>query len=280
MNKKNFDLNRFGKLVKHDLATLWPTFGPTMLIIVLLPMTIWLSVLVLGHHLNIESIPPVVRLMLICFSVVLVGIMAPSRIYRYANIRKDGIYFAMLPASKLEKFVSMLLMIMVVCPIVALIGGLLVDMFFTLLPFGPYRTSIWNMADSLHELFNFGDDYEAYYYFGRYLTPANVIVSSIGEYLANVALFLFTSTIFKRHKVLFTILALYAIEFVLTLIATPIIVTHFMELSTSGLVDTWVRNYDPDLILQNIYYWGHATNIIFFVGLTLWSGLRLKKMRY
>ena len=78
--------------------------------------------------------------------------VTPSRMYRTCNLQKEGIYYAMLPASKLEKYLSMLLFTIVVCPLLCFLGGMVLDYFLTLLPFGPYNKWLWQtdyLADAL-----------------------------------------------------------------------------------------------------------------------------------
>ena len=136
-----FDWNRFCKVVHKDLRNLWPSFGTTMLILVALPFALWLLMWVLGG--SDIAMPADVRLMIIEYLAMFAALMAPSRLYRTWNLRGEGIYFAMLPASKLEKFVSALIYCLVVCPLAVYLGGLALDMVLTALPVGSWQSWIW-----------------------------------------------------------------------------------------------------------------------------------------
>ena len=112
-----FDWTRFGKVVRKDFQSIWQNAGTTLLIITLLPILAWLLWWVVSGFGDMEPIAPEVRWSFIFGSVMLAAMVTPSRMYRTCNIQKEGIYFAMLPASKLEKYLSMLLFSIVVCPL-------------------------------------------------------------------------------------------------------------------------------------------------------------------
>ena len=107
-----FDWNRFCKVVKKDFRNLWPMFGTTMIVLASLPFAVWLMALVIDRT---AIITPNVRVAMIMIFSSLAALMLPSRLYRTMNLRNEGIYYAMLPASKLEKFVSMLLFTFICC---------------------------------------------------------------------------------------------------------------------------------------------------------------------
>ena len=133
-----FEWSRFCKVVRKDFSNIWQNAGTSLLIITLLPIAAWLLWWAFsGLSDEFPPIIPEIRWGMIVFSVGLAAIFAPSRMYRTCNLQKEGIYFAMLPASKLEKYLSMLLFTIVVCPLLCLLGGIVLDYFLTLLPIGP-----------------------------------------------------------------------------------------------------------------------------------------------
>ena len=281
MKNKNFEWNRFCKVVKKDFRNLWPMFGPTMLILAALPFAVWLFMAVINRDMALH---PDIRLMMIEGVAMLAAIMAPSRMYRTWNLRNKGIYFAMLPASKLEKFCSALLFSLIICPLAVFVGSMALDMFLTALPFGPWREWLWqgeagfpftanmsffeNMAVS-------GEGAEMFSYYG----PLWIVACWI-SYIASVLMFVFTSTLFKCHKVLYTILWLYLIEFVISIILIPVFIavftnTDFME----WLYDTFLCG-DPEVVF-NWIFWGSIVFDIILAGLCGWfSWRRLKNMPY
>ena len=126
-----FDWNRFCKVVNKDFRNLWPTFGTTAIVLATLPFAVWLLSLVISRDFVID---PNYRVTMIMGVSSLAAVMLPSRLYRTMNLRNEGIYYAMLPASKLEKFLSMLLFTFIVAPVVVYLGSLVLDIILRLMP--------------------------------------------------------------------------------------------------------------------------------------------------
>ena len=275
-----FDWQRFCLVVKKDLHNLWPMFGTTMLILAVLPFALWLLILVLKAD---ASMPPDFRLIMIEGVAMIAAFMAPSRLYRTWNLRNEGIYYAMLPSSKLEKFCSALLFSLIICPLAVFLGSMALDLFLTLLPFGPWRDWLWqgmmgfpfttNM--SFFENPEFVDEGSGFFmHFGTLWAVACWI-----GYISSVLIFVFTSTLFKKHKVLQTILWLYLIEFVLSIVLTPVSIALFATDSLQNLME-WVTTLDPQTLF-NAIFWAAIAFYVLLTALFGWlSWRRLKKMPY
>ena len=282
MNNK-FNWNRFCKVVNKDFRNIWHTFGPTMLILAVLPFALWLFILVLkqGDHI---SMPSDIRLIMIEGLAYLAALMAPSRMYRTWNLTNEGIYYAMLPASKLEKFCSALLYSIVICPLAVYLGGMALDVFLTALPFGPWQSWLWEGKMG----FPFTVDLSALSGLSAGEPGSNMfmhfgslwVIGCWVGYIGTVLMFVFTSTIFKRHKVLQTILWLYVIEFVISIILIPVFLavftnTNFME----WIYDTFY-GVDPTVAF-NWLFWGTIVFDVLLAGIFGWlSWRRLKRMAY
>ena len=280
-----FDWTRFCKVVRKDFNNIWRNAGTSLLIITLLPILAWLLWWALSGIEEIPAIAPEVRWCFIAGSVLLAAMVSPSRMYRTANLQKEGIYFAMLPASKLEKYLSMLLFTIVVCPLLCFLGGMVLDYFLTLLPFGPYNKWLWQtdyLADALDGYRalvagKFPDVNQDTMLLVQVFTPWKVVLYALFCHLSNVALFLFTNTIFKKHKVLQTLLWTWLISFVLNIILTPIM--GAMMLSGNWLQE-FLESADPVRSLNIAYWiataWGMLLTVVFF----WWASYRLKHMKY
>ena len=280
-----FEWSRFCKVVRKDFSNIWQNAGTSLLIITLLPILAWLLWWALSGIEEIPAIVPEVRWCFIAGSVMLAAIVSPSRMYRTSNLQKEGIYFAMLPASKLEKYLSMLLFTIVVCPLLCFLGGMVLDYFLTLLPFGPYDKWLWQtdyLADTL-------DDYRALVagtfpnvndntmMLVQVIKPGRVVLYAVLCHLSYVSLFLFTNTIFKKHKVLQTLLWTWLISFVLNIILTPIMGTMMMS---GNWLEEFLETADP-VRSMNIAYWAAtAWSIVLTTVFFWWASYRLKHMKY
>ena len=279
MNNK-FDWNRFCKVVTKDFRNLWPMFGTSMLILAVLPFAVWLFMVVITRD---ASMPPDFRLMMIEFVAYVAAIMAPSRLYRTWNLRNEGIYFAMLPASKLEKFCSALLFSLIICPLIVYLGSMALDVFLTALPFGPWRDWLWQGKmgfpftfdlSTLSEWSAAEEDAEMFMNLG--------ILWNVGcwiGYICTVLMFVFTATLFKKHKVLQTILWIYVIEFALSLILIPIFIALAASDSLQGLAE-WMAEQDPKALFDSMMWFAIIFNVLLAALFGWISWRRLKKMAY
>jgi hypothetical protein len=99
-------------------------------------------------------------------------------------------------------------------------------------------------------------------------------------YISTVLMFLFTSTIFKKHKVLQTILWLYVINFVLSIVLVPVLVAVF---SDSSFVD-WFMQLPERMSGEQMVNWLFGLALGFDVLMTALFGWlswrRLNRMAY
>ena len=276
------DWNRFCKVVAKDFRNMWPMFGTTMIILAALPFAVWLMMYVFGG--GDAHMPADLRLIMIETVAYIAAIMAPSRMYRTWNLRNEGIYYAMLPASKAEKFCSALLFSLIVCPLAVYLGSLVLDVFLTAVPFGPWQEWIWQGEmgfpftfdmSTLSEYAAAEEGAELFLHLGWMWQVACWI-----GYISTVLMFLFTSTIFKKHKVLQTILWLYAINFAISIILMPVMVAVF---SDSSFMD-WFMQLPDRMSGEQMVNWIFSVTFGFDVLLTALFGWlswrRLNRMAY
>ena len=106
------------------------------------------------------------------------------------------------------------------------------------------------------------------------MTPNFFLASMIFSYFWYAVVFFFTNTIFKKHKVLLTILWTMLFSFILQLVITP----FFMHSLTDS--ESIVKAFGNPARLA-CYYWISLAFIIVCTGVLLWwSSYRLKKMKY
>lgn len=272
MNNK-FDWNRFCKVVKKDFCNLWPMFGTTMIVLASLPFAVWLLALVIDRT---AIISPNIRVAMIMVFSSFAALMLPSRLYRTMNLRNEGIYYAMLPASKLEKFLSMLLFTFIVAPVVTYLGSMVLDIILRLMPTGAYHQWLWQGDGGFPLITTIPTDDEMMPGFHSWLLTA----ATYSGLLASPAIFLYAATLFKKHKVLFTFLILYLLEFVLTVIAIPIVVSLIKNPDFLEWFYDKIFKYGPENLMNWLMGIVTVFNLVIFVLFTWMSWRRLKKMPY
>lgn len=175
-----FNFNHFNKVLAYDWQRFIRNFGITLLVWISMPVMFWVTSLVFDFELPVE-----VREFIIFGLIAITVMSAPSRIYGKVNLPREGVGFAMMPATSLEKFFSMFLYCSLVTPAVTLVGSWLVDCLMTLLPFGGFK------AFAMHE------DFLRNISFGDFMMLAVALVTAAW---AESSIFMFGNMVFKRRK--------------------------------------------------------------------------------
>lgn len=202
-----FDFKRFGQVVAKDWKDYFRIFGIALIVWCSLPILLWISTLVLDFEMFNGY-----RLIWIGVFVFITLMFVPSKVYGHANLSREGVNFAMLPATSTEQFFSMVLYCSVLTPFIVGIGSWAVDSILTLLPFGGFADFVMFPKDGLCML----------------LVAIACLILSIS------AIFMFGNMVFQKRKmgktIAWTMLILFIFIMVLQLF-------HFWD-----AFGTWVTN--------------------------------------
>ena len=175
-----FNFKRFNKVLAFDWKRFIRNFGITLLVWISMPVMFWVTSMVFNFELPVEIRE------VILFGIVAITVMsAPSRIYGKVNLPREGVGFAMLPATNLEKFFSMFLYCSLVTPAVTLVGSWLVDCLMALLPFGGFNDIAMN------------EDFLRNISFGDFIM---LVIALVTTAWAESSIFMFGNMLFKRRK--------------------------------------------------------------------------------
>lgn len=207
------DINRLGKVVKHDAMSFAQNLGLTLVILWAIPVVMWLFSSLTPSHAHIDTFS---RVSIIRTLGTILLIIAPAGLYKYCNDQRKGIGYAMMPASSLEKFISMVFYCVIVAPIIYLAGALAVDSILALLG-EPYEGfAIADYFDKYEQLRNVGVNsglmfdtdvpgYDTkvapvYNEYAKILSPAFLITVNILSTLMLSSIFMFGNMVFKKRK--------------------------------------------------------------------------------
>jgi hypothetical protein len=107
-----FDIKRLGKLVQYEVVNYMPRFFRTLLILASIIVATWL----LSFTLSFEILD-YDRSLLVKTLFTLAIVISPFIVYKDMNNRKKGYFYAMIPASTLEKLFSMVILCVVIVPL-------------------------------------------------------------------------------------------------------------------------------------------------------------------
>lgn len=198
MNNK-FDCKRFGQVLAKDWKDYFRNFGISLIVWSCIPVLFWIATLIFDTDMGADG-----RIGVIASLVYSVLIFVPSKVYGKANLSRDGVSFASLPATNTEKFFSMLIYCSILTPIIVGLGSWAIDTLLALLPIGGFHELVALPKSELGLL----------------------LVTIACSVLMFSSVFVFGNMIFKKRKAGKTIAWTMLIVFVITVILQ---VCHFWE---------------------------------------------------
>lgn len=189
----------------------------------------------------------------------------PSRAYGEITDKAKGSEWLMLPASRLEKFTSMMLISLVVIPLVYVVVYFLSDAFVCLLD--------KSCGDSLMS-FRINKEIGS----SDFVIPANgfwILASSI---VGNAIVFLLGGLIFKKWKVVGTVLVLFALQMVFSGLLSVFITNADLDWWGNWFADWTIRHADSIDIWLNAFINFWLLLILAICG--TWSWFRIKRLQH
>lgn len=275
-----FSFNRFKNLLLKDGKMYVRNFGTSLIVWCSLNAIFWIFNLLFGS----ETIPPI-RFGMLCTWTALAMLMVPSKVYGNANLSREGVGFAMMPASSLEKFVSMFLYCAIVTPVIVFFGGYLVDTLLSLFPFGGFDKPI--RLYTLNEIVSrMMTDNEGVVQMGELsisattLFPIGVIRTSL--YMGIIqwaALFMLGNMLFKKHKAGKTFACYLGISYLFSMLFGLLVVS-------SDRIEQWLESLE-DLpaeevvrLWHNATIWGMIISIVITAVLLYFTYRKIKTQKY
>ena len=202
-----FNINRFGKILKHDGLNFFPNIILALAILWAIPVVVYLFTSLMPSDGTKDILDAFGRISVIDTLAKIALIIAPVRLYKYCNDSRKGIVYAMLPASTLEKFLSMVIYCVIVTPIIYIAGALAIDSILALFN-GPYDGFAVSVYFDRYAQINYAFDYQdakmllddTWPIFVNSLSPSFLTILSILGTLTLSAIFMFGNMIFKKHK--------------------------------------------------------------------------------
>ena len=264
-----FDIKRFGNVLRHDALSYLQNFGWTLVVLLAIPILIW-SIL----YVNMDEPDALMnneRYGFLLVLAIIAMILAPSRLYKNANDSRKGIQFAMLPASNMEKFLSMSIYCLVVTPILYLAGAVAIDSILALIPGkNPYGGFVFESIFSTN-LVSIELDPE----FDKCAQEIQLPLYRTFVNLSFVSIFMFTNMIFKKRKVSKTIgiLALIGIIFMVIFIRVILYYESIYEYDM-------IPDDTQEILARWAYYGYYVFNIILTVAMLYLTYYKIRKQKY
>lgn len=274
-----FEFNRFKNLLLNDGKMYFRNFSTNLIVFCCLNAIFWIFNLLFGSETT-----GVYRFGMLCVWTALAMMSAPEKVYGKANLSREGVRFAMMPASSLEKFVSMFLYCAIVTPIIVFFGGYLVDALLSLFPFGGFERPI--RLHTLNEIVRLFNDSEGAVQFGELglsigdVFPIGVIRTSLYMSIFQwAAIFMLGNMIFKKRKAGKTFACYLGFGYVVSTLMGA-----FMF--ASSRMEQWMETFNDcptgEMIrmFHNATVWGMIINIFTTIVLLFFTYRKIKTQKY
>lgn len=265
-----FDIKRLGRLIKYEVINYIPNFFKSLLIFASVIAAVWIFSLTVDFNVCPHSRSGLVNALF-----VLAIVLSPFIVYKDMNDRKKGYIYAMIPASTLEKLLSMIVLCVVIVPLLAYAVLTATDLLLWLLSkagIGPFlHMEFYNPFTAVKLV----DD--------EYLLPhIYPVFDSIIYFVNLIAYTIMFNTIFRKNKVLKTILFNMAMSFafvILTAVVVNITTPEFWEDMFEGLVE-WLDEKTDVEIFGYMMTTVRCLTILMSVAFLSITYFRIKKVNY
>ena len=256
MKNDIFNFRRFGKYFASDIRTCAANYGLSLLTISLLsPLVLYVIVATINQIMHNTWDGPDIGLRVFAFAVAMICMVVTMPVKCYGKIteKQYGSFWLTLPASRLEKFISMILMTCIIVPVSGALLYLGLDALIcafdhtcgqNLLAGG--LGLLQRMEDANEVTLNLIDEsitIEDATLAQEIIRQMNNPWMYIDEIFCFTLPFLLGAVFFRNGKTVKTFIALFAISTVTGMICSPIMTNWVMEMFNN-------LNEDPDAILQ------------------------------
>lgn len=267
--KEIFNLKRFGKYFGSDIKTCWANFGLSLLTIsVLFPVVVYIITCAFNVILTNEWSGPGIELRLSIFAIAMVCIVVTMPVKCYGKIteKQYGSFWLTLPASRLEKFLSMVILTCILVPLTGAAMSLGIDAVICGLD---HTCGSSIAAEGLDFICNLGEKREVtlnLMYESLEIKDAavaqNIIqqLSSpwlyIDEFFGITLPFLLGAIFFKKGKTVKTFLALFALSSLMSIVLTPLMVSWSKEIISA------FENVTDEAFILSVFDNGFFRNLV------------------
>ena len=265
-----FDIKRLWKLMQYEVVNYIPNFFKSLLIFASVIAAVWIFSLTVDY-----SILPNGRDSLVGVLFMFAVALSPFVIYKDMNDRKKGYIYAMTPASTLEKLLSMIVLCVVVVPVLSYSVLTATDLLLHLLT----KAGMGSFSEMV--LYNPFDAIVATNVEDLNACSLPVLDGILG-YLNLTAYTIMFNTIFRKNKVLKTILFNISVIFVLvilTAVVANMTSPEFWENLFSPL-DEWLEGKTDVELFRYLMIAGRCVSVLFSALFFVISYFRIKRVNY
>lgn len=196
------------------------------------------------------------------------------RTYGYLTDKKEGSAWLMIPASRAEKFVSMLLVTLVVVPVLFFVVYIVIDGFLSLVDPTYGKALVTGFSGAYSQFLNAVAKINSET--TMRFTPSSLVFPAIVSYFCNFLYFLLCGICFKRNKLVGAIAILFGLSTVFSLL-TGFVLPHVFENWPAGMD---VSEETLSIYFRNSLYIMNTVSCLIAIGLGLGIWYRIKTLQH
>ena len=262
-----FDFKRFGNYFLYDLRRAKNNYAISLLVIGLLPVALFIITqffsLITGN--GVTELSDVPKIVAIFAGIAIVMLSAGARIYGSITEKRAGSDYLMLPASTLEKWLSMVLITCLVLPVILFALLFATDSLMGLVFPTAYGDRIFQigLGQELTEMLNSEGIYFNF--------PAVIILN----WCENILIFVLGAVCFKKAKVAKTLLCLAIVGMVFSTLLVAV-------LGTSSIDPDWFTEHfaSPEKAINAFNLFLNIFYIVVLCGLLGGLYYRLRTLKH
>lgn len=276
MVNETFDSKRFGRYFRYDLSQFWHNNGKAALLLGFLSVITYL--LWVGGCLVFTGTwqAPSVGMRLLFFSLgFIVLVFYQTRTYGYLTEKRAGQSWLMLPASTLEKFISMMIITILVIPFAYILSYLALDSIIGLVDptaGGLIVSSASGVLDGLGKALSAASEE------GLQINVMAFALPLLLQFVLNMLYFLLCGICFKKWKILGGIGVVMGLQMVFTPIVSSLVYKYWTPILTEQSF-----NEDPIQslsIVNGMINYATITNAVVVIALAVAIYYRLKTLKH
>ena len=270
---ETFSFSRFGKYFLFDLKQNWRRHSRPALLIGCSGLIIYVVWVLFSLIFTQQWHGPLLPARLVVFMLAF-GILELYYCYLYGFVtdKRKGSSYLMIPASTTEKFVSLLLMALIVIPLLFSVVYLALDGVLCLADKTCGASLVGSMSDGYRQLLNvFGEMWDE----GFPFTLSQLVYPTVCGLFCNFLFFVLCGLCFKKYKIVGAIAVTFLISilttFLMGLFINPIS-NYFAELDPSAEQVTG--------LMRTILHWTNAITTVATLALGAGIFFRLKTIKH
>ena len=271
---ETFNFNRFVTYFKYDLKQMWRNHSRAAMLIggaSALLYAIWVMFsLVLGQGWTSPVLGARVAVFMVAFAILE---FYQVRVYGHLTEKRAGSTWLMIPASRAEKFVSMLVITLIVIPVMFFAVYMLLDGFLSIVDPTYGKALIGSVGTAYTEFINGLAELGEQTPFT--LTPSMFIVGSFFSAITSFLYFNLCGICFKRNKLVCAIAILFGVSMVLSLLSGIILPHIFANWPDYDVTEEIAIRW-----INNVMYIGCSISALMAIGLGWGIWHRVKTLQH